>query len=103
MTLQDAIKGMMDFYRRVKKVYADLPEEVKIANEVKQKLDDCFTEADEAFSELEKMQIVGIDCKHCKFNTNCKQRAPLTNACRECMFFWLASTDQKRPLNYEPL
>lgn len=103
MTLQDAIKGMMDFYRTVEKVYADLPEGVEIANEVKQKLDDCFTEADEAFSELEEMQTAGIDCKHCKFNTNCKQRVPLTNACRECMFFWLAPIDQKRSLNYEPI
>lgn len=98
MTLQDAIKGMMNFYGAVEKVYADLPEEVEVANEVKKQFDDCFSEADEAMDELEKMQTVGVDCRHCKF-----YNVPACNACKECMFFWLAPTDQKRPLNYEPI
>lgn len=97
MTLQDAIKGMMNFYRAVEKVYADLPEEVEVANEVKQKLDDCFIEASDAMDELDKMQTVGVNCEHCKFND------PDCNACKECMFYWLASFDQKKPLNYEPI
>lgn len=97
MTLQDAIKGMMNFYRAVEKVYADLPEEVEVANEVKKQFDSCFAIADEAVEELEKMQTVGVDCGHCKYNgSDC-------NACKECMFYWLASFDQKKPLNYEPI
>lgn len=96
MTLQDAIKGMMDFYRAVEKVYADLSEEVEVANEVRMQFNNCFSEASDAMDELEKMQTVGIDCKHCKFSG-------LENACKVCMFYWLASTDQKRPLNYEPI
>lgn len=103
MTIKDAIKGMMNFYRAVEKVYADLPEEVEVANEVKKQFDSCLAIADEAVEELEKMQTVGVDCGHCKFNTDRRQRVPITNACKECMFFWLAPTDQKRPLNYEPI
>lgn len=103
MTLQDAIKQMMNFYRAVEKVYADLPEEVEVASEVKNQFDNCFFEASDAMDELEKMQTVGVNCEHCKFNIGCKQRVPLTNACKECMFFWLAPIDQKRPLNYEPI
>lgn len=98
MTLQDAIKGMMNFYRAVEKVYTDLPERVKIAEEVKGKFADCLFEASDAMDELEKMRTVGVDCGHCKF-----YNAPDCNACKECMFFWLAPTNQKRPLNYEPI
>lgn len=96
MTLQDAIKGMMNFYRAVEKVYADLPEEVEVANKVKKQFDDCFLEASDAMNELELMQAVGVDCGHCKFHN-----APDCNACKECMFFWLNPVDQKRPLHYE--
>ena len=72
MTLQEAIKQITDFYG---------------ADE----------EAPDAVGELEKMQDVGVDCGHCKYNgSGC-------NACKECMFFWLAPSDQKRPLNYEPI
>lgn len=92
MTLQDAIKGMMNFYRAVKAVYADLPKEVK------KQFDDCLIEASDAMDELEKMQTVGVDCRHCKF-----YNAPDCNACIECMFSRLAPTGQKRPLNYEPI
>lgn len=96
MTLQDAIKRMVNFYRAVEKVYADLPEEVEVANEVKKQFDDCFYEASDAMDELEKMQTVGINCEHCKFNGSC------ANACEECSIFWLAPIDRRKPLNYEP-
>lgn len=47
--------------------------------------------------ELEKMQTVDVDCGHCKYNgSDC-------NACKECVFYRLAPTDQKKPLNYEPI
>lgn len=97
MTLQDAIKRMMNFYRAVEKVYADLPEEVEVTNEVKEQFDSCLVEASDAIYELEKMQTVGVDCGHCKFDGSC------ANACKECMFYWLAPFDQKRPLNYEQI
>lgn len=97
MTIKDAIQKMMDFYRAVEAVYADLPEEVEVTNEVKEQFDDCLVEAGDAMDELEKMQDVGVDCGHCKYNgSDC-------NACKECMFYWLAPSDQKKPLNYEPI
>ena len=72
MTIKDAIKQITDFYG---------------ADE----------EAPDAVRELEKMQDVGVDCEHCKYNgSNC-------NVCKECMFYWLAPSDQKKPLNYEPI
>lgn len=98
MTIKDTIEQVMNFYRAVEKVYADLPEEVEVANEVKKQFDDCFSEASDVMDELEKMQTVGVDCRHCKF-----YNAPDCNACKECMFFWLSPIDQKRPLNYEPI
>ena len=91
MTLQDAIKGMMSFYRAVEAVYANLPKG-------KKQFDDCLVEAGDAMSELEKMQDVGVDCEHCKF-----YNAPTCNACRECVFFETDPSDQKKPLNYEPI
>lgn len=97
MTLQDAIQGMMNFYRAVEAVYADLPEEVEVANEVKRQFDDCFTEASDAMEELEKMLTVGVSCEHCKYNGS------TANACKECILFWLAPIDQRKPLNYEPV
>lgn len=97
MTIEDAIKRMADFYEAVEAVYADLPEEVEVANEVKQRFDSCLIEASDAFAELNKMQTVDIDCKHCKYNDSG------ANACKECMFYWLAPSDQKKPLNYEPI
>ncbi len=97
MTLQDAIKGMMSFYRAVEAVYADLPEEIEVTNKVKEQFDDCLVVASDAMDELEKMQDVGVDCEHCRYNgSDC-------NACKECMFYWLAPSDQKKPLNYEPI
>lgn len=97
MTLQDAIKGMMDFYRAVEAVYTDLPEEVEVANEVKTQFDSCFAKAGEAVEELEKMQTLGVNCDHCKYDGSG------ANACKECMFYWLATIDQKLPLHYEPI
>lgn len=97
MTIKDAIKQMMSFYRAVEAVYADLPEEIEVTNEVKEQFNDCLVEAGDAMDELQKMQDVGIDCEHCKYNgSGC-------NACKECMFYWLAPSDQKKPLNYEPI
>lgn len=99
MTIKDAIQGMMNFYRAVEKVYADLPEEVEVANEVKEQFDNCFIEASDAMDELEKMQTLGINREHCKYNDSG------ANACKECSFYpyWLVPIDQKRPLNYEPI
>lgn len=85
MTIKDAIKQMMDFYRAVEAASS-------------KKVEGVLTEASDAVEELEKMQDVGVDCRHCKF-----YNAPDCNACRECMFFRLTPTDQKRPLNYEPI
>lgn len=98
MTVKDAIQKMMDFYRAVEAVYADLPGEIEVTNEVKKQFNDCLVEASDAAGELEKMQDVGVDCRHCKF-----YNVPDCNACKECMFFWLAPTNQKRSLNYEPI
>lgn len=87
MTLQEAIKQMTDFYRAVKAV----------PKKVKEQFNDCLVEASDAMSELEEMQTVGVDCGHCKYNgSDC-------NACKECMFYRLAPSDQKKPLNYEPI
>lgn len=83
MTIKDAIKQMTDFYRAVEATYESLP---------------AVLEASDAAEDLEKMQDVGVDCRHCKF-----YNAPDCNACKECMFFWLAPSDQKKPLNYEPI
>lgn len=96
MTIKEAIQKMMNFYEAVEKVYADLPKKVEVAIEVKRQLDDCFFGASDAMDELKKMQIVGINCEHCKFNGS------FANACKECSFDWLGPIDQKRPLNYEP-
>lgn len=97
MTLQDAIKRMADFYRAFETLYTDPPKETEVVNKVKERIDACLDEASDAMDELEKMQTVGIDCGHCKYSgSDC-------NACKECMFFWLALIDQKRPLNYEPI
>lgn len=85
MTLQDAIKQMMNFYRAVEAASS-------------KKVKGVLTEASDAMSELEKMQTVGVNCRHCKF-----YNTPACNACQECMFFWLTSSDQKKPLNYEPI
>lgn len=93
MTLQDTIKEMMNFYRAVERVYTDLPKEVTV--EVKKQFSDCFLEASDAMDELEKMQIVGINCEHCKFNGSG------ANACKECSIYGLAPIDQRKPLNYE--
>ena len=88
--IKDAIKRMVNFYRTVEAVYADLPYGVK------RQLVDCLVLASDAAEELEKMQDVGVDCGHCKYNgSNC-------NACTECMFGGLTPADQKKPLNYEP-
>lgn len=82
MTLQEAIKRMTDFYRAVEAAYESLS---------------VVLEASDAAGELERMQDVGVDCEHCKYNgSDC-------NACKECMFYWLAPSDQKKPLNYEPI
>lgn len=90
MTIKEAIKQMTDFYRAVEAAYTDSPEEIE-------EIEDCLVEASNAAGELERMQDVGVDCEHCKYNgSGC-------NACRECMFYWLDSPDQKKPLNYEPI
>lgn len=82
MTIKDAIQKMMSFYRAVEAVYAGLPEAV---------------EASDAAEELERMQTLGINCEHCKFNDSG------ANACKECSIHWLAPIDQRKPLNYEPI
>ena len=97
MTIKDTIEQVMNFYRAVEKVYADLPEEVEVANEVKKQFDDCFSEASDAMDELEKMQTLGVNCDHCKYDGSG------ANACKECMFYWLATIDQELPLHYEPV
>ena len=82
MTLQEAIKQMTGLYGAVEAAYESLS---------------VVLEAGDAAMELEKMQDVGVDCGHCKYNgSDC-------NACKECMFYWLAPSDQKKPLNYEPI
>lgn len=82
MTLQEAIKQMTDFYRAVEAAYEGLS---------------VVLEFSDAAGELERMQDVGVDCEHCKYNgSDC-------NACKECMFYEIAPSDQKKPLNYEPI
>lgn len=54
-------------------------------------------ETSDAAEELEKMQASGISCEHCKYNGS------TANACKECMLYWLAPIDQRKPLNYEPI
>lgn len=97
MTLQDAIQKMLDFYRAIEKVYADLPREVEVVTEVKTQFGSCFAIADEAVEELKKMQASGINCEHCKYN------GPYANACKECPLYRLDPIDQRKPLNYEPI
>ena len=84
MTLQDAIKQMMDFYRAVEAVSS-------------KKVEGALMEASDAMEELEKMQTLGVNCDHCKYDGSG------ANACKECMFYWLATIDQKLPLHYEPV
>lgn len=93
MTIKEAIKQMTDFYRAVEAVYDDSPKRVK------EQFDDCLVEASDAMGELEKMQTLGINCEHCKYNDSG------ANACKECSFYpyWLVPIDQKKPLNYEPI
>lgn len=91
MIIKEAIEQMTGFYRAVEAAYDDLPEKVK------EQFDYCLAEASDAAGGLERMQDVGVDCGHCKYNgSNC-------NACKECMFYRLAPSDQKKPLNYEPI
>lgn len=97
MTIKDAIQGMLDFYRAVEAVYSDLPEEIKVAYEVKMQFNSCLAGANEAVEELEKMQTTGINCDHCKYDGSG------ANACKECMLYRLATVEQKSPLLYEPI